>query len=155
MSDAADRRIVFRRLHESGCFVIPNPWDLGSARVLVQLDSLEDVDRVVPWIFGIARRVCHEQRRRVARDGRAGREAPIAREEITPEDVYRGAEAAAAFERAIAALPPGRRAILLLRCDHQLAYDEIAVAMRCSVAKVKVELHRARLALRASLEDAP
>jgi 2-methylisocitrate lyase-like PEP mutase family enzyme len=25
------------RLHESGCFVIPNPWDIGSARLLVQL----------------------------------------------------------------------------------------------------------------------
>src|SRR5205814_6062871 len=23
-----------RRLHESGCFVIPNPWDVGSARFL-------------------------------------------------------------------------------------------------------------------------
>ena len=28
---------VFHRLHESGCFVIPNPWDIGSARVLAQL----------------------------------------------------------------------------------------------------------------------
>ncbi len=27
----------FRRLHESGCFVIPNPWDVGSARLLVRL----------------------------------------------------------------------------------------------------------------------
>jgi 2-methylisocitrate lyase-like PEP mutase family enzyme len=27
----------FRRLHESGCFVIPNPWDVGSARVLQHL----------------------------------------------------------------------------------------------------------------------
>jgi methylisocitrate lyase len=27
----------FHRLHESGCFVIPNPWDAGSARVLQQL----------------------------------------------------------------------------------------------------------------------
>jgi 2-methylisocitrate lyase-like PEP mutase family enzyme len=27
----------FRRLHESGCFVMPNPWDIGSARVLVGL----------------------------------------------------------------------------------------------------------------------
>jgi methylisocitrate lyase len=32
-----DRNRVFRQLHESGCFVIPNPWDLGSARLLVQL----------------------------------------------------------------------------------------------------------------------
>jgi len=27
----------FRRLHEAGCFVIPNPWDIGSARILVGL----------------------------------------------------------------------------------------------------------------------
>jgi len=37
MTPSADRREVFRRLHDSGCFVIPNPWDIGSARVLVQL----------------------------------------------------------------------------------------------------------------------
>ena len=30
----ADKRRAFHRLHESGCFVIPNPWDLGSARML-------------------------------------------------------------------------------------------------------------------------
>jgi 2-methylisocitrate lyase-like PEP mutase family enzyme len=27
----------FRKLHESGCFVIPNPWDIGSARYLAHL----------------------------------------------------------------------------------------------------------------------
>jgi len=30
---AANRRI-FRQMHETGCFVIPNPWDAGSARLL-------------------------------------------------------------------------------------------------------------------------
>jgi 2-methylisocitrate lyase-like PEP mutase family enzyme len=28
---------TFRRLHESGCFVLPNPWDVGSARYLHHL----------------------------------------------------------------------------------------------------------------------
>src|SRR4026207_600627 len=32
-----DRRQTFRVLHESGCFVMPNPWDLGTARVLAQI----------------------------------------------------------------------------------------------------------------------
>ena len=32
-----ERRRDFRRLHESGCFVIPNPWDVGSARFLEHL----------------------------------------------------------------------------------------------------------------------
>src|SRR5437868_7677995 len=27
----------FRRLHEAGCFVLPNPWDIGSARYLQHL----------------------------------------------------------------------------------------------------------------------
>ena len=31
---AADKRKTFRKLHESGCFVIPNPWNVGSARYL-------------------------------------------------------------------------------------------------------------------------
>jgi 2-methylisocitrate lyase-like PEP mutase family enzyme len=34
MSDLAQRRSAFRKLHESGCFVIPNPWDIGSAKYL-------------------------------------------------------------------------------------------------------------------------
>ena len=29
-----DKRAVFRRLHEGGCFVLPNPWDVGGVRRL-------------------------------------------------------------------------------------------------------------------------
>jgi len=36
-SAAAARREAFRALHEQGCFVIPNPWDVGSARYLQHL----------------------------------------------------------------------------------------------------------------------
>ena len=34
---AAEKRKVFAELHESGCFVIPNPWNIGSARYLEAL----------------------------------------------------------------------------------------------------------------------
>lgn len=37
MSDSTARRAAFRKLHESGCFVIPNPWDIGTARYLRHL----------------------------------------------------------------------------------------------------------------------
>jgi 2-methylisocitrate lyase-like PEP mutase family enzyme len=30
----AEKRTRFRQLHEKGCFVLPNPWDVGSARAL-------------------------------------------------------------------------------------------------------------------------
>src|SRR5882672_4295795 len=33
----ADKRRTFQQLHEAGCFVIPNPWDVGSARFLQSL----------------------------------------------------------------------------------------------------------------------
>src|SRR5216684_8543165 len=35
--DFTARRSAFRKLHERGCFVIPNPWDPGSARYLRHL----------------------------------------------------------------------------------------------------------------------
>jgi 2-methylisocitrate lyase-like PEP mutase family enzyme len=35
--DVSAKRAAFRALHESGCFVIPNPWDAGSARALESL----------------------------------------------------------------------------------------------------------------------
>jgi 2-methylisocitrate lyase-like PEP mutase family enzyme len=37
MPSAAEKRKAYRKLHESGCFVIPNPWDIGSARYLQHL----------------------------------------------------------------------------------------------------------------------
>jgi 2-methylisocitrate lyase-like PEP mutase family enzyme len=37
MPDIATCRATFRGLHESGCFVIPNPWDAGTARYLQHL----------------------------------------------------------------------------------------------------------------------
>ena len=37
MPSIADKRRTFRKLHEAGCFVIPNPWDIGTARYLQHL----------------------------------------------------------------------------------------------------------------------
>jgi 2-methylisocitrate lyase-like PEP mutase family enzyme len=37
MPTIAEKRATFRHLHTSGCFVIPNPWDIGTARYLQQL----------------------------------------------------------------------------------------------------------------------
>lgn len=37
MGASADRIADFRTLHASGCFVMPNPWDVGSARALAAM----------------------------------------------------------------------------------------------------------------------
>jgi 2-methylisocitrate lyase-like PEP mutase family enzyme len=37
MPTIADKRLTFRKLHEAGCFVIPNPWNIGTARYFQHL----------------------------------------------------------------------------------------------------------------------
>src|SRR5437879_10561971 len=37
MPTIEERREKFRKLHESGCFAIPNPWDIGTAKYLQHL----------------------------------------------------------------------------------------------------------------------
>ncbi|HVG50325.1 MAG TPA: isocitrate lyase/phosphoenolpyruvate mutase family protein [Xanthobacteraceae bacterium] len=37
MPSAIEKRQTYRKLHDSGCFVLPNPWDIGSARYLQSL----------------------------------------------------------------------------------------------------------------------
>ena len=52
---APDQRLrAFRNLHRSGCFVLPNPWDVGSARLLVQLGfkALATTSSGFAWSIG-------------------------------------------------------------------------------------------------------
>jgi methylisocitrate lyase len=44
----------FRQLHESGCFVMPNPWDTGSARLLAQMGfpALATTSSGFAWSLG-------------------------------------------------------------------------------------------------------
>lgn len=47
---------MFRQLHQSGCFVIPNPWDVGSARLLARLGfpALATTSSGFAWTLGRA-----------------------------------------------------------------------------------------------------
>jgi methylisocitrate lyase len=49
-----ERCQIFHRLHESGCFVIPNPWNVGSARILEQLGfkALATTSSGFAWSMG-------------------------------------------------------------------------------------------------------
>ncbi|HET7902613.1 MAG TPA: isocitrate lyase/phosphoenolpyruvate mutase family protein [Candidatus Nanopelagicales bacterium] len=50
----ADKRAAFHHLHESGCFVIPNPWDVGSARMLqgMGFPALATTSSGLAWSLG-------------------------------------------------------------------------------------------------------
>lgn len=51
-----DRTVEFRRLHAAGCFVMPNPWDAGSARALEQMgfQALATTSAGLAWTHGRA-----------------------------------------------------------------------------------------------------
>ncbi len=52
----AEKRAAFRALHEQGCFVLPNPWDVGSARYLQGLGfkALATTSSGFAWSLGQA-----------------------------------------------------------------------------------------------------
>ena len=56
MNVQGERVAAFHRLHSSGCFVMPNPWDPGSARALEQLGfpALATTSAGFAWTVGRA-----------------------------------------------------------------------------------------------------
>ena len=56
MLTTADKRATFRKLHESGCFIIPNPFDVGSAKALQHLGfkALASTSAGFAWTIGKA-----------------------------------------------------------------------------------------------------
>src|ERR1700688_5077988 len=52
----AQKRAAFRKLHEAGCFVLPNPWDVGSAKALQHLgfQAIASTSAGFAWSIGKA-----------------------------------------------------------------------------------------------------
>src|SRR3981081_834094 len=52
----ADKRAAFRKMHEAGCFVLPNPYDVGSARALQHLGfkAIASTSAGYAWSIGRA-----------------------------------------------------------------------------------------------------
>lgn len=128
-------------------------------RAFRRIETVPHGTRLAAWVYGIARNVSLELRKArgrarrvmVQEDARVACRVADVRAR-TPEAQLLDREAIAVVARALAALPEERRAALLLRLDHGLAYDEIARAMGWSLSKAKVEVFRAREVLRATLD---
>src|SRR5258707_11834363 len=54
MPATTDKRATFRKLHEAGCFVLPNPWDVGSAKALQHLGfkAIASTSAGFAWAIG-------------------------------------------------------------------------------------------------------
>jgi 2-methylisocitrate lyase-like PEP mutase family enzyme len=124
-----ERRATFKALHAQGCFVIPNPWDVGSARLLADLGfkALATTSSGHAWSLGQA-------------DGTASREALLQhlRTIVDATDLPVNAD----FESGFAADAPG-------------VAESVRMALDTGVAGISIEdsTGRAEHPLR-SIEDA-
>jgi RNA polymerase sigma-70 factor (ECF subfamily) len=128
-------------------------------RALRKVDGLPPATPLVPWVFGVARRVSLElvrargRGRRVLVEGEPSHDQVADASARSPEAALLDREALGIVEHALARLPEARRAALLLRLDHGLTYEEIGAAMGWSLAKTKIEIFRGRAVLRGTFEE--
>jgi RNA polymerase sigma-70 factor (ECF subfamily) len=113
---------------------------------------------VSTWLYTIARSFCIKKRRRSKfapqvesslETDAAGTAAEIVDPAQSPDETLVGKQVEEALQRALAALEPAAREVLVLRDVEGLTAPEVAEVMGISVQAVKSRLHRARLALRA------
>jgi RNA polymerase sigma-70 factor (ECF subfamily) len=122
-------------------------------RAHTRLRLMREGDKLLPWLLGIARNVflesCRRNRRTEPVDDHELEDQVV--DAVNPEALLLRREADEVLAKALLVVPEERRAALLLLMDHGLAYAEIAEILDWSLAKVKVEIHRARLKLRSEL----
>jgi RNA polymerase sigma-70 factor (ECF subfamily) len=135
-------------------------------KVFQNLDTLQDPERLKPWIFRIAKNACLMKRRksvfapkeelsldelRPAKDGDMRLE--IADWSLLPDRAAENSELRQALDNAVGDLPELYRAVFLLRDAEHLSTEDTAEILGISTDVVKTRLHRARLALRKSLDQ--
>ena len=110
------------------------------------------VDSVKAYLFAIARNLFHDvvdrQRRLVpASEAPEGADpAPLASRAAEDRQTL------ATVLKAIQRLPEQQREALVLSVDEDMRYDQIGAILGCSVAAVRVRIHRARLQLKSEVQ---
>jgi len=139
--------------------------------ILRNIGSFEGRGSLAAWMFAI---VANSAKTRARRDGKmtsfdetAGTDAlasafdgqgrwkdlPALWEELTPERILADRELLAVVQRAIEALPPTQRAVLTLHTHTGLGPSEICALLDVTQGNMRVLLHRARLTIRAALDE--
>ena len=106
-----------------------------------------------PWLFGVARRaLANHERSRRRRSGLVDRlraQLPDLTAQSRGEPA--GTADAAAIRAALRRLRPADREVLTLIAWEGLSREQVAIALDCSAASLRVRLHRARRRLAAAL----
>lgn len=120
-------------------------------RAFKRLRYIRDKTRFSTWLFGIARNVAREALRARRKDSFEQRDGSVV-EAIdprdSPADELLQKELSLAIRAALASLDEDKRTVFILRVFQQQTYEQIATITGFSIAKVKMDLHRARSQVR-------
>lgn len=129
------------------------------------IERIEPVEKLRPYLFRIVRNRCYDELRRQRRfeavsldDEPDFSASPIFQETVAlpdgatpPEETAHWLLLSVQVREAIDRLPEMQRQVLILFCEEDLSYGEIAEVMNTSVGTVKSRLHYAKRALRGLL----
>ena len=161
--DADAFRLIFERYSRPVIsFIYDMVNDRGLAEELTQetfvrayraIHTMRPETKLSTWLFGIARNVARESLRARAR---ATSHVDLADKSVMdisdkkPEPVagLLSKELNELIRRSLAALDEDKRLVFTLKVLHQCSYEEIAAITGFSIAKLKTDLHRARVEMR-------
>jgi RNA polymerase sigma-70 factor, ECF subfamily len=122
-------------------------------RAYKNLPTLRGDAKLSTWLFGIAKNVAREARRarqraqrKVELDDLAVRELPASG--LPPDDSLINKELNGVIQDALSQLDEDKRLVFSLKVFQQQSYEEIALITGFSIAKLKTDLHRARVEMR-------
>jgi RNA polymerase sigma-70 factor (ECF subfamily) len=122
-------------------------------RAYKNLGALRDDAKLSTWLFGIAKNVAREairarvqSARKVELDDEAVGE--LRDEKLAPDDSLINKELSRVIQDALARLDEDKRTVFALKVFQQQSYEEIAAITGFSIAKLKTDLHRARMEMR-------
>jgi RNA polymerase sigma-70 factor, ECF subfamily len=138
-------RIAYRMVADAdqAADIVQDTW----LRAAQGLPSFRWQSSLATWLVGIVVNRSREEIRRTSNEPQAQSDLlePVARNSEPWQRLH--------LERAIAQLPEGYRAILLLYDVEGYSHEEIAQALEIEVSTSRSQLARARAAMRASLEQ--
>lgn len=126
-------------------------------RAYKSLGGLKDETKLSTWLFGIAKNVARESLRTRIRDERRiemddGRVTELSDSRLPPDRELLDRELNKVIQSALGELDEDKRLVFTLRVFQQRSYEEIAEITGFSVAKLKTDLHRARVEMRRRIQ---
>lgn len=120
------------------------------------MGGLRDEVKISTWLFGIARNVVRESVRQARRnDKKVGLDEPeslrIESKGVLPEGAMLNRELTDTIQNALLELDEDKRLVFSLKIFHEKSYEEISEITGFTIAKLKTDLHRARVEMRKRL----